>query len=41
MEIKENRRRPKMEIIITMAYTAIMTFVMTKVVEHTPKEHKR
>ena len=40
MEIK-NIRRSEMDIIITMAYTALMTFVMTKVVEHTPKDHKR
>ena len=37
----KNKRRPEMDIIITMAYTALMTFVMTKVVEHTPKDHKR
>lgn len=29
-----------MDIIITMAYTAIMTFVMTKVVEHIPVDRK-
>jgi len=40
MEIK-NKRRLTMDIIITMAYTALMTFVMTKVVEHTPKDHRR
>jgi len=41
MEIKENRRRSDMGIIITMAYTAVMTFIMTKVVEQTPTERKR
>lgn len=30
-----------MDIVITMAYTALMTFIMTKVVEHTPKDHRR
>lgn len=30
-----------MDIIITMAYTAIMTFVMTKVTEIVPTERKR
>ena len=30
-----------MEILITMAYTAIMTAVVVKVIEHTPTEHKK
>ena len=29
-----------MGILITMAYTAFMTFICTKVIEHTPTEHK-
>ena len=34
-------RRFKMDIIITMAYTALMTFIAVKVVEHTPSENNR
>jgi len=30
-----------MDILITMAYTALMTVVITKVIEHTPTEHKK
>ena len=30
-----------MDILITMAYTALMTFIMTKVAEHTPTEHRK
>ncbi len=29
-----------MEILITMAYTALMTLICVKVIERTPKEHK-
>ncbi len=29
-----------MDILITMAYTAIMTFVMVKIVEHIPADRK-
>lgn len=29
-----------MDILITMAYTALMTYVMVKVTEHVPTEHK-
>ena len=29
-----------MDILITMAYTALMTFVMIKVTEKVPTEHK-
>ena len=29
-----------MDILITMAYTALMTLISVKVVEHTPSEHK-
>lgn len=30
----------EMDILITMAYTAIMTAVVVKVIERTPKDHK-
>lgn len=40
MEIK-NIRRSEMDIIITMAYTALMTFVMVKVTELVPSDDKR
>ena len=30
----------KMDILITMAYTALMTLICVKVIEHTPSEHK-
>ncbi len=30
-----------MDILITMAYTAIMTFVMVKVTEHVPTERRK
>ena len=40
MEINDHKRRLKMEILITMAYTALMTFVMVKVTELVPTEHK-
>lgn len=29
-----------MDILITMAYTALMTFIMVKVTEHVPTERK-
>ncbi len=29
-----------MDILITMAYTALMTLICVKVVEHIPSEHK-
>lgn len=29
-----------MDILITMAYTALMTLICVKVIEHTPSEHK-
>ena len=29
-----------MDILITMAYTALMTFIMVKVTEFVPTEHK-
>lgn len=29
-----------MDILITMAYTALMTLICIKVIEHTPSEHK-
>ena len=35
-----NIRRCEMDILITMAYTAIMTFVMVKVTELVPSEKK-
>lgn len=30
-----------MDILFAMAYTAIMTFVMVKITEHMPDEHKK
>ena len=29
-----------MDILITMIYTAVMTVIAVKVIEHTPSEHK-
>ena len=41
MEIKKPvEGGSKMDILITMAYTALMTLICVKVVEHTPNEHK-
>lgn len=41
MEIHKTKEGGKtMDILITMAYTALMTVVITKVIEHTPTEHK-
>ena len=39
-QIKDDKRRFKMDILITMAYTALMTFIMVKVTELVPTEHK-
>ena len=30
-----------MDILITMCYTAVMTFIMVKVAEHTPTSNKK
>ncbi len=35
-----NIRRYEMDILITMAYTALMTFIMVKVTELVPSEKK-
>lgn len=40
MEIRL-KRRYSMDIIITMAYTVIMTVICTKVIEHTPSSKKK
>ena len=41
MEIKINKKGGlKMDILITMAYTALMTYIMTKVTEYLPTDHK-
>jgi hypothetical protein len=37
-QIDNRKRRPKMDILITMAYTALMTFIMVKVTEKVPSE---
>jgi len=34
------KRRYTMDILITIVYTAAMTFLMTKVTEHVPTEKK-
>lgn len=40
-EIKDKKRRYKMDILITMAYTALMTFIMVKVTEKVPSSKKK
>ena len=35
------QRRCKMDILITMAYTALMTFIMVKVTEKVPSSKKK
>lgn len=41
MEINKTKEGGNtMDILITMAYTALMTVICTKVIEHTPKDHK-
>lgn len=41
-EIKDHHKEDiKMDILVTMIYTAVMTFIATKVIEHTPNSQKK